>query len=182
MAEKPTTPTRNISLTPEQDAFIEEAVKPGDYQNPVRRCAMRCARCSSADARRPLKLEVLRQQIDAGVEALDRGEFTEIDETGLDAYLDGLTDRPENNRAEEWCVIALAACGGGPCAHSRDQPECLPKIFQRRARWRRSRYRAASGWSRIGRPTFAARQAVRQMRRRTKPLRGNWWQEEGLRE
>jgi putative addiction module CopG family antidote len=26
-------PTRNISLTPEQDAFIEEAVKSGEYQN-----------------------------------------------------------------------------------------------------------------------------------------------------
>jgi putative addiction module CopG family antidote len=26
-------PTRNISLTPEQDAFVESVVKAGEYQN-----------------------------------------------------------------------------------------------------------------------------------------------------
>jgi antitoxin ParD1/3/4 len=32
-----------------------------------------------------LKLLALRQQIDAAVDALDRGEFTEIDDTELEA-------------------------------------------------------------------------------------------------
>ena len=31
--EKASMPTRNISLTSEQDAFIEKAVKSGEYQN-----------------------------------------------------------------------------------------------------------------------------------------------------
>jgi antitoxin ParD1/3/4 len=36
-------------------------------------------------------LEALRVQIQAGVDALDRGDFIEIDDSGLDAYLEGLT-------------------------------------------------------------------------------------------
>jgi antitoxin ParD1/3/4 len=89
-------PTRNISLTPEQDAFIEQAVKSGEYQNASE--AVRDALRTLQQRRREdaLKLEALRQQIDAGVDALDRGKFTEIDETELDAYLGGLTDRPKN--------------------------------------------------------------------------------------
>jgi antitoxin ParD1/3/4 len=37
-----------------------------------------------------LKLEALRKQIDAGVDALERGEFTELADADLDAYLAGL--------------------------------------------------------------------------------------------
>jgi antitoxin ParD1/3/4 len=40
-----------------------------------------------------LKLEALRRQIDAGIDALARGEFTEIDDTELDTYLDVLAAR-----------------------------------------------------------------------------------------
>ncbi len=77
-------PTRNISLTPEQDAFIEEAVKSGEYQNASE--AVRDALRALQQRRREdaLKLEALRKQIDAGVGALDRGEFTEIDDTERD--------------------------------------------------------------------------------------------------
>ncbi len=38
-----------------------------------------------------LKLEALRVQIEAGVDALERGEFIEIDEADLDDYLERLT-------------------------------------------------------------------------------------------
>jgi len=57
-------PTWNISLTPEQSAFVEKMVK------------------------------ALRAQIKAGVYALERGDFTEVDEAGLDSYLEGLTATP----------------------------------------------------------------------------------------
>lgn len=89
-------PTRNISLTPEQDAFIEEAVRSGEYQNASE--AVRDALRALQQRRREdaLKLEALRQQIDAGIAALERGEFSEIDDAELDAYLDGLTDRPKS--------------------------------------------------------------------------------------
>jgi antitoxin ParD1/3/4 len=87
-------PTRNISLTPEQDAFIEEAVRSGEYQNASE--AVRDALRALQQRRRldTLKLEALRLQIDAGIEALDRGKFIEIADSELEDYLEGLSDRP----------------------------------------------------------------------------------------
>ncbi len=84
-------PTRNISLTPEHDDFIAEIVEAGDYQNASE--AVRDALRALQQRRREdaLKLEALRVQIQAGVDALARGDFIEIDDSGLDAYLEGLT-------------------------------------------------------------------------------------------
>src|SRR5882672_8711883 len=83
-------PTRNISLTPEQDAFIDDMLKAGEYRNASE--AMRDAirtlqRRRAMDA---LKLDRLRVAIQQGVAALDRGEFTEVEDEDLDAYLDAL--------------------------------------------------------------------------------------------
>ncbi|GHE80053.1 transcriptional regulator [Camelimonas fluminis] len=83
-------PTRNINLTAEQDAFVEEVVRAGRYQNASE--AMRDAvrglqqRLKTDD----LKLDLLRAQVSAGLAALDRGAFTEVDDADLDATLDRL--------------------------------------------------------------------------------------------
>ncbi len=84
-------PTRNVSLTPEQDAFIEKAVKSGEYQNASE--AVRDALRALRQRRREdaLKLKSLRMQVKAGVDALERGEFTEVAPADLDHYLEGLT-------------------------------------------------------------------------------------------
>ena len=84
-------PTRNISLTVEQDAFIEKAVKSGEYQNASE--AVRDALRALQQRRREdaLKLKALRVQIQAGVDALERGEFVEVPIANLDRYLDELT-------------------------------------------------------------------------------------------
>jgi antitoxin ParD1/3/4 len=84
-------PTRNINLTAEQDAFVEELISAGKYQNASE--AMRDAlrglqQRLKADE---LKLDLLRVQVRAGVDALERGAFTEIDDADLDAALDDLT-------------------------------------------------------------------------------------------
>jgi antitoxin ParD1/3/4 len=86
-------PTRNISLTPEQDAFIEKAVESGEYQNASE--AVRDALRALQQRRREdaLRLKALRLQIKAGVAALDRGEYTEVADEDLDAYLDALVSR-----------------------------------------------------------------------------------------
>jgi antitoxin ParD1/3/4 len=83
-------PTRNISLTPEQDAFIEKTVKSGEYQNASE--AVRDALRALQQRRREdvLKLKALRMQIKAGVDALDRGELTEVADADLDGYLERL--------------------------------------------------------------------------------------------
>jgi antitoxin ParD1/3/4 len=87
-------PTRNVSLTAEQDAFIEEAVKAGEYQSASE--AVRDALRALQQSRREdaLKLELLRHHIVAGIDSLDHGEFVEIGDAELEAFLAGLTDRP----------------------------------------------------------------------------------------
>ena len=89
-------PTRNISLTPEQDAFVDKVVKTGEYQNASE--AVRDALRALQQRRREdtLKLKALRVQIKIGVDALDRGEFDEIANADLDAYLEDLTTAPGN--------------------------------------------------------------------------------------
>jgi antitoxin ParD1/3/4 len=84
-------PTRNISLTPEQDAFVDSVVKAGEYQNASE--AVRDALRVLQQRRREdaLKLKALRMQIKAGVDALERGDFIEVDAEDLEGYLDGLT-------------------------------------------------------------------------------------------
>lgn len=83
-------PTRNVNLTAEQDAFVEEIVRSGKYQNAseAMRDAVRALQHRlKADE---LKLDLLRAQIKAGLDALDRGAFTEVDDADLDETLDGL--------------------------------------------------------------------------------------------
>ena len=77
-------PTRNVNLTPEQDEFVEEMVRAGKYQNAseaVRDALRGLQQRLKADE---LKLELLRVQIKAGLEAIDRGAFTEVDDAALD--------------------------------------------------------------------------------------------------
>jgi antitoxin ParD1/3/4 len=83
-------PTRNISLTPEQDAFVESVVKAGEYQNASE--AVRDALRALQQRRREdaLKLKALRVQIKAGVDALEKGEFAEVDDVDLESYLESL--------------------------------------------------------------------------------------------
>jgi antitoxin ParD1/3/4 len=84
-------PTRNISLTREQDAFVDEMVDSGDYQNASE--AIRDALRVLQQRRREdkLKLQALRAQLKLGVDALRRGDFDEVDEADLHGYLTSLT-------------------------------------------------------------------------------------------
>ncbi len=83
-------PTRNVNLTAEQDAFVEDVVRAGKYQNAseaVRDALRGLQQRLQAD---DLKLELLRGQVKAGLEALEHGAFTEVDSDALDETLDGL--------------------------------------------------------------------------------------------
>jgi antitoxin ParD1/3/4 len=92
-------PTRNISLTAEQDAFIEKAVKSGEYQNASEavRDALRVLRQRQRED--ALKLRALRAQIKAGVDALDRGEYTEVADADLERYFDSLATTAAGRQA-----------------------------------------------------------------------------------
>jgi antitoxin ParD1/3/4 len=84
-------PTRNISLTAEQDAFVEEVVEAGEYQNASEaiRDALRVLQQRRKEDR--LRLKALRAQLKAGVDAIDRGDFVEVDDADLEGYLERLT-------------------------------------------------------------------------------------------
>ena len=81
-------PTRNISLTSEQDAFLDAVLQAGEYQNASEavRDAIRALQLRRREDQ--LKLDHLRLSVQMGIEALDRGEFTEIEGEDLDAALD----------------------------------------------------------------------------------------------
>src|SRR5215469_15181123 len=93
-------PTRNISLTPEQDAFVESVVKAGVYQNASE--AVRDALRVLQQRRREdeLKLKALRLQIKAGAEAIARGDYTEVDDAELEDFILGLGS-PAPGRADK---------------------------------------------------------------------------------
>ncbi|MBV8512825.1 MAG: type II toxin-antitoxin system ParD family antitoxin [Xanthobacteraceae bacterium] len=85
-------PTRNISLTPEQDAFVESVVKSGEYQNAseaVRDALRVLKQRRKEDA---LKLKALRMHIQAGIEALERGDYDEVEGDDLENYLHRLSE------------------------------------------------------------------------------------------
>ena len=87
-------PTRNISLTDEQDAFVENLVKSGEYQNASEAVrdglrALRQRRLEDA-----LKLKALRKAAREGIAALDRGEFKTFESADeLTTYLRDLSDK-----------------------------------------------------------------------------------------
>ena len=83
-------PTRNISLTPEQDAFIDEVLKDGEYQNASEAVRDAIRALQQRRAEDSLKLDSLRLSIKAGVAALERGDYTDVEDNDLDAYLDDL--------------------------------------------------------------------------------------------
>ena len=68
----------NVSLTPSLEQFVRDRAESGDYNNAseVVRDAIRLLR--RVEERRALKMERLRAAIRDGDEALERGEFTDL--------------------------------------------------------------------------------------------------------
>ena len=83
-------PTRNVSLTPEQDAFIDEVLEKGEYRNASEAMRDAIRGLQQRRAEEKLKLAKLRVAIDQGIAALERGDYTEVEDENLDAYLDEL--------------------------------------------------------------------------------------------
>jgi antitoxin ParD1/3/4 len=76
---------------------VERVVKAGEYQNAseaVRDALRALQQRRQEDA---LKLKALRVQIKAGLDALERGDFVELDDTELEDYIHGLTVSSNEN-------------------------------------------------------------------------------------
>jgi antitoxin ParD1/3/4 len=85
-------PTRNISLTPEQDTFLDEVLEAGEYRNASEAVRDAIRALQQRRAEDALKLQKLRLSVKAGVAALKRGDYTEVDDESLDAFLDDLAE------------------------------------------------------------------------------------------
>ena len=83
-------PTRNVNLTPEQDAFVETIVRSGQYQNASEAMRDAVRGLQTRLQSEALKLDILRTQVKAGLDSLERGQFTIIEDDDLDAALDAL--------------------------------------------------------------------------------------------
>ena len=92
-------PTRNISLTAEQDAFVDEVVRSGDYQNASEaiRDALRVLRQRRRED--AIRLRALRAQLKLGLAALRLGDADEIHDAEIDGYLGNLAATPRKHRA-----------------------------------------------------------------------------------
>lgn len=71
-------PTMNVSLTEEMVKYVETEVASGDYvsASEVVRDALRLLKRSHEMEEEELRL--LRQEVQAGIEAADRGEFSDL--------------------------------------------------------------------------------------------------------
>ncbi len=88
-------PTRNISLTAEQDRFVDRVVRSGEYQNASEavRDALRVLQQKRKEDE--LTLRLLRAEVRAGCAALERGDFTEVAGADLEEYLDRIAAKPQ---------------------------------------------------------------------------------------
>jgi antitoxin ParD1/3/4 len=95
-AEQETSPM-NVSLTPELEQFVTGKVKSGMYQtsSEVIREGLRLLR------ERDERLLSLRKDIRAGFEAVDRGEFTDYDQSNLQELADRVKSRGRKRLGDE---------------------------------------------------------------------------------
>ena len=83
-------PNLNIDLTPEQNAFIEEMLTAGEYMNASEAIRDAVRALQQRRAEEALRLDKLRLSINHGIAALDRGDYTDVEDEHLDDYLDDL--------------------------------------------------------------------------------------------
>lgn len=91
--------TRNISLTPAQDAFVAKLVSSGEYQNASE--AVRDALRALRDRRKEQaqRLRALRAALDEGLAALDAGDHVELSgEKELSTFMRSLVPRRRKPR------------------------------------------------------------------------------------
>lgn len=84
-------PTRNINLTDRYDSFLTRQINSGRFKNAseVVRTALYLLEREELEAK--AKLEALRQDINEGLEAYRKGEYTVIeDDDTLDRFFDDI--------------------------------------------------------------------------------------------
>jgi antitoxin ParD1/3/4 len=83
-------PTRNVNLTDHFDRFVETNVHSGQYQNAseVVREGLRLLELRQQEDK--LRLQRLRNAVEIGDAALERGDYRDVEARDLGEYLAGL--------------------------------------------------------------------------------------------
>jgi antitoxin ParD1/3/4 len=91
-------PTRNISLTAMQDAFIYRLVRNGTYQNASEavRDALRLLRQRRLEE--AARLKELRRHVRNSLDEFERGDFAEVDGDELETFFAGPRLEPGPSR------------------------------------------------------------------------------------
>ena len=91
----------NVSLTPQLEKLVREKLASGLYNSAseVIREALRLL--EEKDRLRQLRFEELKKLVAEGVEALDRGEYLELDEQGMKNYLADVNKRGHERLAKK---------------------------------------------------------------------------------
>ena len=87
----------NVSLTPELEQLVADKVESGMYHtsSEVIREGLRLLK------ERDARLEALRRDVRAGLEAVDRGEFTEYHSSGIQKLADRVKARGRRRVAQD---------------------------------------------------------------------------------
>ncbi len=83
-------PTRNINLTVQQEAFVQKAVRTGEYQNASEMIRAALAALQRSRREDALKLELLRAEVRRGIADLEAGNQTVVEDVQLESFIDGL--------------------------------------------------------------------------------------------
>ena len=83
-------PTRNVNLTDHFDRFVDANIQSGHYKNAseVVRDALRLLELRQQED--TLRLKRLREAVDVGNSAIERGDYRDVDVEDLNDYLAGL--------------------------------------------------------------------------------------------
>ena len=91
-------PTRNVNLTPHLASFIDASVASGRYQNASEVVREGLRLLEHHQHEQTLKLERLREAVRIGDEAVERGDYRDLEVDELGAYLAGLGTADEAAR------------------------------------------------------------------------------------
>lgn len=90
--------TPNINRTAEQDASVEKPDTDDEEQNASEASRDALSALEQRGREDDLKLKALRIEIKAGIDAINRGDFAEIEEPEIEDYLERLAAPPRHTR------------------------------------------------------------------------------------
>lgn len=91
----------NINLGTQWETFIDENIKTGRYLSASELIREGLRLLQEKEQLRQLRLQELRKEVDKGLDALDRGKYTELDENGMKRHLENVKVRGRAQLAKQ---------------------------------------------------------------------------------